>query len=152
MTDYSEFELEEEEPKVSRENALKQIQVLLKKYRINFKQMTKKDKEQKGECVETIIDCIMRKIIDISLNEETGKLEVTQYIEHRSVDSTVEKIVYGQRGNKDHIAMAEGGENEYLRLKLLLKSMSMDVKSAEAVGQLSLSDDTNAKALALLFL
>lgn len=151
MTDYSDFALEEEDSKISRKSALKQVGLIIKKYRINLKIMDKKTRKATVNQLELITDSIMRGFLEVSIDKETAELEVTQFLENRSKGSTVEKLVYGEKESKAHIAMGEV-ENEFERIDAFMTSICKTTNAGIIISKLRLTDTDLKNALGALFL
>lgn len=146
----SKYSLPEKTPKISEETAHDQIMMLLERYDIDVDQM----ETEKAETMETTIDKVVGAIMKGQLEvkeEDDGEIIVVQYIMHRSANSTVDKLVYGEMRNRDHIAMESKG-NEIKKMSSLLASMCKTNGAKSIIGQLRSSDATAAEYLSLLFL
>lgn len=143
--------------KLSEENAIDQIMILLDRYDIDID--SKSDEIKEGEtqstkeAFETTIDKIVRfiRIGQVEVFEEDNNVKVRLNIQNSSENATIKELVFGELRGKDHIAMPKNG-NEYKRMISLLDSMCETNGGGDALKQLRSSDLTAAEALSLLFL
>ncbi|MEJ2043699.1 MAG: hypothetical protein P8X74_03615 [Reinekea sp.] len=145
----SKFSLPKTEPKISEENALKELFLLIERYKIDVDAMQGKVKEATEQTLDVVLDAIMKGELSIAMVD--GEVKVTQHIQHQSKGSTVKELVYAEMRGKDHSAMSKDA-SEYTKMTELLGSMCETAGGQSAVEQLRASDRKTAEALALLFL
>ena len=147
----SRFALPKVENKISEENAMEQVMLLLVRYNIDVEDMDNDVRKATEQTITRFLGCVMRGTMEVFKTE--GQVKVKQIIQHRSEGSTVSEIIYGSLRGKDHQAMGEGDDvNNYVRMHDLLGSICEAQNGPEVIKMLSTSDLKDAEALALLFL
>ena len=144
-----EFDWEEDEPKISRENARKQLIPFLKRCNVNPKKI--KDPEKK----EPLVNCISRLTDEImsgglEVEEIDGEFQVTQHLKIRSKGSTVDKIVFGEYRGSNHRDM----DPEDGKIQAMLSIMEKVSKTQDAkviIDQMRSSDLDLLETLSVLF-
>ena len=144
-------------PTVGEEDALKQIELLFDRYRIDIELMMEDDLEY-AESIESsakiVLEAVMLKEVEIYIDtKDSGKLKVKQTIQHRSSDGTIDHIIYGELEGNDNESMPEGKKvSSTTKMYALLGSMNEDVSGVNTIKSLRVSDLKTAQALASLFL
>ena len=147
----SKYSLPKKNPVVSEENAHAQIMMLVERYGIDVDTMP----EEKKEAVEQALDHLSASIVkgSISIEEVDGEVKVTQYLQHKSADGNIDKLVFREMRGRDHVKMSEkNNDNQYKKMQALLAAMCETPNGHHAIGMLRASDASTAEWLSTLFL
>jgi len=146
------FALPEKKPKISDENALKQVMQLVERYEIDIESKSKKEKKSFEEILTKVKSDIINGHLEVFT--ENGKLKVKQLIENPSKDATVKELIYGEMTFEDHEAMTDGeGVNIQTKMRELAASMCENHDFPEIIiKSLASADAKRLQNLVLLFL
>lgn len=152
----SKYSLKEKKFKISEENALTSVMLLLECYGIDVDQMSddaeEGDKSQK-ETIEEAIDKIVKSIRlgQLEIFEEDQDVKVRLIIQRRSENSTFSELVFSEMRWRNQTKMSTKG-NHYKRMLSLLCSMCETSGGDIALEKLRSSDATIMEYLAVIFL
>ena len=135
-----EYDFEEEEPKISKENALKTLKPFLKRCGVNTKKIRDPEKKERVvSCINIICDAVMSG--DLEIEEIEGEYQVTQHLKVLSPGSTIDKIVFGEYRGKNHRAM--NSEKSQLDQSLSLMESVSKTGNAKTIINLMRSSDVD---------
>lgn len=152
----SKYSLKPKDLRISEENALKQVMLLLECYNIDVDELDNEaeeaEKTQK-QTVEEAIDKIVNSVRlgQIEIYEDQGDVKVKLIIQRRSPNSTVKELVFSEMRWKNQTKMTTKG-NQYKKMLSLLSSMCETDNGSIALEQLRSSDATIMEFLAVIFL
>ena len=144
------FDWEDDEPKISRENAIKTLKPFLKRCGVNPGKITDKTKKENiVKFINNVCDGIMRG--DLELEEIEGEYQITQHIQHRKLGSTIGKIVFGEYYGKDHKEMDDDLGHVASALAIMA-SVCKSQDGAIIIDGMRSSDLDLLESLSMLFL
>ena len=151
MSKKSKFARPKKEAKISEENALDQVGILMDRYGIDIDEMEGDIRTATESTLHKVLKGVKDSFIEVF--EDSGQVKVRQIIENTSENGTVKELVYGELKMSDHTSMRAGKDiTEYDKMEDLLISMCETDNSEIYIPLLKSKDAKRAQSLALLFL
>jgi len=145
-----EYDFVEDEPILSRENALQILKPFLKRCGVDTKKI--RDKEKK-ERIVNMIDVVCQGIMDgrLEIEEIEGEYQVIQHLKIRSPGSTIEQIVFGEYTGKTHRKM-DSDKSQLDQALSLMEHLSKTPNAKIIIDKIRSSDLDLLEALSTFFL
>lgn len=146
--DWEKWAFEDDEPKISKEIAIEQVRLLLKRNRINIKKQTD---PMIRNMITNVIDNVCEFVMNgqLEITNESGFIKIKQKLVHTS-EKGEGFLIYGELNGRAHIATTGTNDNQ-LGMSVMI-NICEHVAAEAMINQLRSDDLDCIRELAKLFL